>query len=217
VSAQESLRWYLVRHGVTAWNREMRMQGHSDVPLDAEGMEQAKLIGERLASGSRPPLAVWSSDLVRARVTAEAIASRLNLRVRTTPLLRETMLGDWEGLTRAEIIARGDAERLKLYHTDSLHHRPPGAEPLETAWDRMIEAAELIRAEHPRGQVAIVGHGGTLRVLICDVLGAPIANMGRMWLDNVSLSILDDYGAEGRNSGRVMLVNDTGHLTVKAR
>lgn len=210
--AESGLRFYLVRHGVTAWNREMRMQGHTDIPLDEEGLQQAALIGARFAGEPRPPQAVWSSDLLRARQTAEAIAAPLGLAVQTTELLRETKLGEWEGLTRDEIQARGDAVQLANYLRDSLRYRPPGGETLEAAWERMLEAMALIRGEHKQGEVAIVGHGGSLRVLLCDALEAPISSMQRLWLDNTSVSILEEWGDNPNRRRRVLTVNDTSHL-----
>jgi broad specificity phosphatase PhoE len=208
----DRLRLYVVRHGVTAWNRELRMQGHTDVPLDAGGQQQAQRIGARLRAVPHAPQAVWSSDLRRARDTAGAIAQALDLPVRTTPLLRETMLGEWEGLTRPEIEARGDSELLANYLRDSHRFRPPGSESLEDVWDRLQRAAELIRTEHPIGQVAVVGHGGSLRALLCSALDAPVESMRRLWLDNASLSIIEElHDARGRYA-RVTLINDTSHL-----
>src|SRR6185503_21212634 len=99
------LRLYLVRHGVTAWNVEERLQGHTDISLTDEGLRQAERIADRLSALSIE--AVWSSDLVRASATAEAIARRHGLQVQTTCLLRESGLGAWEGLTEKEIIDRG--------------------------------------------------------------------------------------------------------------
>ncbi len=210
--SSDSLRLYLVRHGVTTWNREMRMQGHTDIPLDAEGLEQARRIGKRLAAEARPPQAVWSSDLTRACQTAEAIAAPLGLTVQTTPLLRETSLGAWEGLTRAEIEARGDVELLARYLQDPLQYRPPGGETLEAAWERMVGVAKEIRALHMAGQVAIVGHGGSLRALLCEALDAPLHSMRRLWLDNASLSVIEQYGDPCDPIRRVTLLNDTSHL-----
>ena len=75
------MRLYIVRHGVTAWNQEGRIQGHTDTPLSAEGMVQAQRIGARLARLEQPLQAVWSSDLMRARQTAEAVAAPFGLTV----------------------------------------------------------------------------------------------------------------------------------------
>jgi broad specificity phosphatase PhoE len=210
--SDHSLRLYLVRHGITAWNREMRMQGHTDIPLDAEGREQARRLSRRLVAETRAPQAIWSSDLARARQTAEAIAVPLGLTVQTTALLRETNLGAWEGLTRPEIEARGDAEHLARYLRDPLTCRPPGGETLEAAWERMVQAGQEIRARHPAGQVAVVGHGGSLRVLLCEALDASIHSLRRLWLDNASLSIIEQYGDLDAPIRRVTLLNDTSHL-----
>lgn len=189
------------------------MQGHTDVELDVDGHDQAARIAERLARSANPPQAVYSSDLQRARLTAEAIAAPLGLTVKTTPLLRETMLGDWEGLTADGIVARGDEQLLDLYKMDSYVHRPPGAETMEDVWHRMNQAVEVIRGAHPHGNVAVVGHGGSLRVLICKALGAPITTMKHIWLGNAGLSIIEEVGPEDQRMQRVMLLNDTSHLS----
>ena len=212
MSMEQRLRLYIVRHGVTLWNREMRMQGHTDIPLDEEGKRQAELLAARLYACAHSPQWVYSSDLARARQTAESIARPLGLAVQTTPLLRETCLGDWEGLTRADIEARGDGQLLTDYLRDSHTFRPPGAETLEAVWERISRAVQAIRHDHPSGQVVIAGHGGSLRALLCEALDAPISSMRRLWLDNASLSIIDEVGLPGHRIRRVTLINDTSHL-----
>lgn len=190
----------------------MRMQGHTDIPLDAEGARQAEQLAARLCACAHPPQWVYSSDLARARQTAEAIALPLGLTVQTTPLLRETCLGEWEGLTRPDIEARGDAQLLADYLRDSYAHRPPGGETLEAVWERISRAAQTIRHDHPSGQGVIAGHGGSLRALLCEALDAPVSSMRRLWLDNASLSIIDEAGPLDHRIRRVTLVNDTSHL-----
>ncbi len=190
------------------------MQGHADIPLDAEGMAQAECLAGRLACADHPPEVIWSSDLVRAIQTARPMAERLGLPIRTTPLLRETMLGDWEGLTREEIEARGDGPLLQAYRHDPFANRPPGGETLEAAWERMLTAAAEIRRDHPSGQVAVVGHGGSLRVLLCEALDAPITSMRRFWLANMSVSIIEEKNhSDGVYTKHLTLLNDIGHLT----
>ena len=205
-------RYYLVRHGVTEWNRSMRFQGHTDIPLNVEGQAQALQIGARIAALPEPPVAVYSSDLSRARDTAEAIAAPLGLAVNTTPDLRETCLGEWEGLNREEIEARGEGKRLTGYIRDSLTNRPPGSETLESVYERMNRAWDEIRANAPPGPVVIVGHGGSLRALIAAALAAPLVSMQRFFLDNASLSIIEETVGAEIERRRVLLVNDTGHI-----
>ena len=155
------------------------------------------------------------ADLKRARATAEAIAGPLGLTVQTTSLLRETMLGEWEGLTREEIKERGDGALLGSYLRDSHRYRPPGGETLEAMWERMGEAMCLMRAAQPEGATVVVGHGSSLRALVCAALDAPIATMRRFWLDNASLSILEESDYEGDRAHRLALLNDTSHHTVQ--
>jgi len=208
----ETLRLYIVRHGATDWNQAMRMQGHTDIPLNAEGKEQAKRIATRLSTINPSIEAVWSSDLSRARQTAEAIAAPLRLPVRTTPLLREIMLGEWEGLNAEEIEARGDGELLRRYRLSPHGQRPPGGETLDQVWERMMRARDEITAAHTVGQIAIVGHGGTLRALLCDALDAPLPSMLRFSLANASLSLIEETRTIETCIRRILVVNDTAHL-----
>ena len=203
------LRLFIVRHGVTIWNSEGRLQGHTDVPLSEEGLAQADMVAYRL-SGEKLN-AVYSSDLQRAKITGEKIAALHGLSVHMDPILRETMLGEWEGMTRDEIMRSSDETLFKQYRLDPMAYRPPGAEPLEQVWERMLAALQMIRDAHPQGSVAVVGHGGSLRVLLCSALGAPINSLRKIWLDNVSVSLIE-Y-AEDR--AWVRLMNDTCHLHSK--
>ncbi len=204
------LRIYLVRHGITSWNVEQRLQGHTDIPLTEEGILQAKHIADRLSVLALE--AVWSSDLVRAYATADAIARRHGLYVNKTPLLRESGLGDWEGLTEAEIMQRGERDLWLAYRRDSTAHRPPGGEPYQAVWDRLMEVRDRIVAAHPRGNVVIVGHGGSMRSLLTDALGAGIPGIRRLSLDNASLSLIERTA----DWTIVRFVNDTGHLLREA-
>jgi alpha-ribazole phosphatase len=149
---------------------------------------------------------------MRARQTAEAIAAPLGLAVQTTPLLRELTFGAWEGLTQAEIEARGDSELLERYRQDPRTQRPPGGESLETAFQRVVTAAEEIRARYPESHVALVGHGGSMRALLCEALAAPFASMLGFVLANASLSIIEDIPRRTCFHRRILLVNDTSHL-----
>lgn len=203
-------RFFLIRHGVTLWNKAMRFQGHTDIALDEEGHRQAAQIASRL-TGS-PIVAVYSSDLSRAHATALAISGKHNLPVLTTPELRETGLGQWEGLTRAEIEARGEGELLTLYLMDSARNRPPQGEPLELVFERLSRQFEQIATDHPAGDVVIVGHGGSLRALLCYLLEAPQSSMRRFWLDNASLTTIEERVRGGLLSRRILSVNDTSHL-----
>jgi broad specificity phosphatase PhoE len=148
----------LARHGETDWNRELRIQGHSDVDLNEAGRAQARALAEELAGVDLD--AVYSSDLSRARETADIVAATKGLRVRIDPELREREYGSWEGLTREEIEQR--------FGTHAHHDGETDAQVRE----RMVRAATRIVAAHPGENVLVVSHGGALNALWHHAFGA---------------------------------------------
>jgi len=163
---------YLVRHGQTDWNLEGRYQGQTDLPLNAAGRAQAASLSQELAG--IPFTAVYSSDLRRARETAEILAAARGLAVQLDPRLREIGLGVWEGQLFTEIATRYPvewAERLR----DPLNARPAGGECVAEVARRAAEAASDIARAHPAGPVLIVSHGVALATLLCQARGRPLA------------------------------------------
>jgi len=145
----------LTRHGQTDWNLGRRVQGHTDIPLNSTGIAQARALAEELAS--EPLVAVFSSDLARARDTAATVADRHGLRVSIDPDLREKNFGSWEGLTDTEIASR--------FPTAQRGNWGDG-ETTVTVAERVVAAVARIRAQHPDGLVLVVSHGGPLRALL---------------------------------------------------
>lgn len=141
----------LARHGETDWNRELRIQGHSDVALNDVGRAQARALADELAGVELA--AVYSSDLSRARETAKIAATGRGLPVLVDPDLRERDYGCWEGLTRSEIEAR---------YGSHAHH---DGETDEEVRARMAGAVARIVAAHPGARVLVVSHGGALNAL----------------------------------------------------
>ena len=195
------------------------MQGHTDIALDSTGLLQAEAVGRRIAEMPSPPLAIYCSDLSRAMHTAQGIAAPLGLSLTIDPRLRETCLGDWEGLTAEEITARGQGNLLQKYREDAYKNRPPNAESMDSVWNRMIEAYRTICDAHfeEDSAVAIVGHGGSLRALLCQAMGAPVTSMKHLWLSNASISIIECTQplrptSNGLPFQKITLLNDTGHL-----
>jgi 2,3-bisphosphoglycerate-dependent phosphoglycerate mutase len=157
----------LVRHGETDWNAEGRLQGHTDRPLNDFGRRQARELADRLAGGDAIA-AVYASDLVRARETAEIVAARLGgLPVAVDPDLREKNWGSWEGLT-------GD-ERLTVEYV---------GETTEAHRDRTLRAVLRIVERHPGERVVVVTHGGSLRRLQAAVSGValPVIENCAVWV-----------------------------------
>ena len=154
----------LARHGETDWNRELRIQGSSDTELNEAGRVQARALADELADV--PLTAVYSSDLRRARETAEIVAAGRTLDVRFDPDLRERSFGSWEGLTRAEVAERSP---------DIEHH---DGETDEQVRARVLAAVHRIVRAHPGEDVLVVSHGGALNALWHHALGERIERWG---------------------------------------
>ena len=150
----------LVRHGETDWNRDGRWQGGSDTRLNDVGREQAETLAEQL-DGEIDVL--YSSDLARARETAEIVAAKLGLEVRLDPRLRERGFGSWEGLTTTEI-----EERFADAHRRWLAGEGAGADDAEAFEDfsaRVEDFLSDVLRLHPGEEVLVVSHGGSIRVI----------------------------------------------------
>lgn len=204
-SAAAGTQLVLIRHAETEWNRERRIQGHMDITLSAAGREQAARLALRLAS--EPIRAVYTSDLARARETAEPLAAALGLPVRVTPLLREVGFGAWEGLTVAELELRWPDE-YAAWRCDSVRCRPPEGERVEELQQRALAAVTQILSAHPGEDVAVVGHGGSLKAILCGLMGFPLSLWRRLRVDNTSVSRLQ-FAPLGPT---LTLYNDTSHL-----
>lgn len=156
----------LVRHGETDWNADGRLQGHTDRPLNEYGRRQAQQLAEELDGEELE--AIYSSDLARARETAEIVGQRLGLPTVLDPDLREKDWGTWEGLTAVE------RDRVEFV-----------GESTEAHQERMLRALRRISQRHPGGgRVLVVTHGGSMRRVQTATLGLAlpvVENCGR-WL-----------------------------------
>lgn len=159
MSAALATRVLLVRHGETDWNVQTRLQGHTDIALNARGRQQVRRLGDVLAGETLD--AVYSSDLQRAFETARAIAGATGAPLHAEPALRERGFGCFEGLTYAEIEARWPADARRWRSRDPAFG-PAGGESLLDFHARCVDAGERLAALHPGGSIALVAHGGVL-------------------------------------------------------
>lgn len=202
--AEKVRRLLLVRHGQTAWNAEGRAQGQSDVDLDATGEAQAA----RVARGLRPaePTALWSSDLRRARRTAEAVGSAAGVSVGSDVRLREYDLGARSGMTPQEFAATYPEEYASWRRGDQ-DHLVPGEETHAAVAERMGAALTEIRdALAPGDSAVVVAHGACLRTAVVALLGfAPAERRIIRGMDNCRWAELryDERGVRlaGYNQG----------------
>lgn len=164
---------WLLRHGQTDWNLTGRWQGQaSHAPgLNDMGYAQALAVRDQLKDARLS--AIYSSDLLRSRQTAELLAEPLGLTVTLEPRLREIDLGAWEGMLSDAIESKYPQELAERAH-DPLHARAPqGESPLEVE-ERVIAAVTDIAEKYPDDSVLIVSHGVSLAVIICHAQGFPM-------------------------------------------
>lgn len=158
-----------VRHGRTAWNADKRFQGHTDIPLDAEGRAQATVLGALLRKECID--AAVASDLARAAETARIVLGQRDVPLRLDPDWREMQFGAWEGLTWPQIVAAnphldaGNETAVKAY-------TPDGGETFDLLCERVARAVERICVEVPDdGVVLVATHAGPLHALLRVLLG----------------------------------------------
>ena len=176
-------RLVMLRHGQTGYNASSRMQGQLDTELSILGREQAVAAAEVLAK--RQPLLIMSSDLRRALDTAVALGERSGQPVLVDTRLRETHLGDWQGMTHVEVDAAAPGARLAW--RDDARWAPHGGESrVDVAARSMPLVAELVaeqtewgldqRGHDPERPVVLVAHGGLIAALTAALLSLPVDN-----------------------------------------
>lgn len=184
----------LIRHGTTEWNLVGRLQGQNDIPLNEAGRWQAQALGRRLES-ERWDLIV-TSDLVRARETAELIADIAGIGpVRLEPRLRERTHGRLDGTTQQERVALWGDGWAELDH---------GVESDERLYARGIECLDQLYAEHANKRILVVTHGAFIAVLLAGML----AEMPEGYIRNTSLTLV--HKRDG--SWQCPMFNCTAHL-----
>lgn len=183
-------RLLLVRHGETLANREYRYIGTRDDALSEQGQLQAEALAEALSI--LPVAAVYSSPRQRTVATAEPIAARHQLAVQLLPELVEGSFGMWEGLSRAEVLARSaEDEQLLLDWESNPEIAPPGGESFAAMCERVVGAVERLAQVHPDQTIVLVSHVGPIKVLLCAAMGAPLSALFQMFLDPATISVVD--------------------------
>ncbi|MBC7434659.1 MAG: histidine phosphatase family protein [Bdellovibrionales bacterium] len=158
----QATRIIAVRHGETAWNVDTRIQGHLDIPLNRAGRVQARKLG--LALAGQAVNAIYSSDLLRAHETAQAVSATTGVAVVTDQGLRERSFGAFEGKTFAELEVELPEQSLRWRKRDP-DFAPEGGESLLQLRERVLHTAHLLAARHTGELIVLVAHGGVLDVL----------------------------------------------------
>lgn len=199
----------LIRHGEAESNFTGRIGGHSSTPLTELGRRQARATAQALREALAPTVVI-SSDLVRARETAEPIGAALGLDIRLDPRLRERSLGIMDGLSFEEAAAAHPAEWQRLRERDPLAC-PPGGETVHQVFERVSQAIDDIAHTFPGERVAVVSHGIAIYHAFAHIcgLGSPAGGLKVFTLvDNCSISTFTFH----RNHWLLSALNDRAHL-----
>ena len=160
---------------------KFRYIGTHDYLLSEQGQLQAEQLGEALSV--LPIVAVYSSPLQRAYRTAELIAARHALAVQVLDDLREGRFGSWEGMSRAEVLARSlqDEQQLLAWERDP-DIVPPGGESFTMIYERALATVEQLAQMHVEQAIVLVSHVGVIKALLCAALGTPLTSFSHMFL-----------------------------------
>ncbi|MBP0620155.1 histidine phosphatase family protein [Cupriavidus consociatus] len=177
----------VIRHGETAWNRERRLQGQLDIPLNETGRAQARALAAALAG--EPIDAVYSSDLSRAMETAAPLAEALGLQICPDARLRERSYGTLQGKTYAEV-AEDLPEDFARWQARVPDYAPPEGESLLGFHERTVDAVLALSRRHPGERIALVAHGGVLDCLYREATGMTLEAPRQHELLNASVNRL---------------------------
>lgn len=189
----------LLRHGEPVGGGRFR-GGATDDPLSEQGWQQMW----QAVDTHIPWHAIISSPLQRCSAFATALAQRHQLPLTLEPALRELHFGDWEG-RNAEALQQSDPTALARFWSDPLTHTPPGAERLDVFQTRILQGLHRQLDRHADGHLLVIGHGGTLRMILCAVLQMPLAASIRLELPYAALSRVRMYrDAHGQWQGSLV-------------
>ncbi len=197
---------YLIRHGETEWNKQLRYQGQKDVPLNDEGHRQAMLLARFLEKENIE--VIYSSPLLRARETAMVITSKRDIKLQLEEGFLEINFGEWEGRRYTDLNEEQRQVAACWYNTPE-SVCIPGGEPFLAFRQRILNTYNHIIKTNKDKNIGIITHAGVIRVIISSVLEMPEGILARLRLSPASLSIVlyDDWG-----NSYLELLNGTCHL-----
>jgi len=195
----------IVRHGETAWNAEHRVQGQLDVPLNSIGQAQAQAASKVLSLEKFD--AIYSSDLTRARQTADPAAHLLSLKINIEKELRERHYGIFERLTYAEVKVRFPEDYARFAARDPEYAFRTG-ESLKDFYARSVSVISRIAASHEGQSVLVFTHGGVLDMLYRDITGLSISAERDFGIPNAGLNRIEKASA----GWKILAWADVAHL-----
>ena len=205
------MKFYLVRHGETEWNKLGRFQGHEDIKLNERGLAQAKETAQAAAEWGHS--AIYTSPLTRTVQVAEEIAKVTPMPVSKEPGLKELSLGDLEGVT-GEDMRQGWPEVFSAWRSNPERVFMPNGESLAQLRDRAWQSILDIEQKHSADEsLLVISHNFAIRSIVGELLGVPLENFHRM---SLSLSSVCTFDSDDRGR-RLISYNSTGHLSPENR
>ena len=179
---------FLIRHGETEWNSQQRMQGHSNSDLSTTGKIQIQALGQWMKNVTFN--SIYSSDTIRAKLTAEAITEFSGHKIKFDQRLREKNLGVFEGLTTDEAREK-HPEIFCLFKTAGSKYIIDKGESTQQLQDRALNILNEILVKHAEERVLLVTHGGFVRVLLKHILGLSLDSPTRFFIKNTGVFRLE--------------------------
>ena len=205
------MKFYLVRHGETEWNKLGRFQGHEDIKLNERGLAQAKETAQAAAEWGHS--AIYTSPLTRTVQVAQEIAKVTPMPVSKEPGLKELSLGDLEGVT-GEAMRQGWPEVFSAWRSNPERVFMPNGESLAQLRDRAWQSILDIEQKHSADEsLLVISHNFAIRSIVGELLGVPLENFHRM---SLSLSSVCTFDSDDRGR-RLISYNFTGHLSPENR
>lgn len=181
------MRVLLFRHGAAGRKGDRLFLGRTDLPLSAEGRRQAEAWRDRFKG--RPPGRIITSPLKRAFEFAKIVAGDRESEITLCPELAEIDLGDWDGRPMSDI-QKTDPASWQARGKNFARFRPPNGESFEDVQKRAVPAFEkLIR--HGNSESVVIAHAGVNRVILCHLLGMPLAHLFRIGQDYACLNVIE--------------------------
>ncbi len=206
------IKLYFVRHGQTALSRDNRFCGASDPPLTSEGQEMAQVLGEYYEKVDWK--AIYASPMLRTRQTSAPLARATKHKLITDPGLKEISYGKWEGHT-TEVVRRRWPEDYLKWTADPGWNAPTGGETANQIAARALPVIGRIRKEHRTGNIMVISHKATIRIILCALLGIDVGRFRyRLGAPVASVSIVEFSTHHGP---LLKVLGDTSHLPERLR
>ncbi|MBQ3221987.1 MAG: histidine phosphatase family protein [Clostridia bacterium] len=197
---------FFVRHGLTDWNKERRFQGTCDIPLNEDGLRQARIAAKRC--GELGIERVYHSTLLRAAQTAQAVAVACHASLYPHTGFNEVCMGLFQGLNHAQAQEKFP-EAYARYFSDRINAAPPEGESLSQLQQRALRALEFAEKDAEGCErIAVVSHGALLKTLLGAIAGIPLESFAGFDVSNGSISVI-----ESRNGRRRLItLNSMAHF-----